>query len=289
MAGWVREDMAGADSWERQCLGGFLLDLEADTLDDEAYLGICRQTGRRHDLVERLLKLGRLEEALREAESAGDWELLNLADLLVSQRHGEEAERLVQERARRSQDVRLLEWLQKRAAGHKDTAAALEWAQAAFARQPSPELYKQIRTLARKQGRWDELRPRLLAPLRKARTSYVLVPILLEEGEIDEALKLVKNEPNVWYGYDSEKLIVAKAAEAERPRAALEIYRGYGERLIDQRGRGNYAAACQFLRKVRQLHRRLGEEDVWTRYVTRLREQHRGLRALQEELTKARL
>jgi uncharacterized Zn finger protein len=289
MAGWVREDMAGSDGWRREHLGGLLLDLEADTLDDETYLRVCRETGRRYDLVERLLQLGRLEEALREAESANDWELLQLADLLVSRRHANEAERLVRARSGQSQDVRLLEWLHKRAVGRKDRAVALELAQTIFARQPSLELYKEIRTLARKQKGWDELRPRLLAPLRRARTTYVLVPILLEEGEIDEALKVVRGKPNYFYSYDSEKLSVAQAAETKRPRAALEIYREFAEGLINQRGRGNYAAACGYLKKVRALHKKLGEEDDWTRYLTRLREKHRGLRALQEEMTKARL
>jgi uncharacterized Zn finger protein len=289
MAGWVREDMAGADGWRRENLGGLLLDLEAETLDDETYLRVCRETGRRRDLVERLLQLGRLGEALSEAEAAGDWELLQLADLLVSHRHEGEAERLVRARSERSQDVRLLAWLQKRATDRKDPAAALELAQAVFARQPGPSLYKEIRALARKQKVWDVLRPRLLAPLRKQRTTYVLVPILLEEGEIDEALELVRGERPSFYSFDSQKLTVAKAAETKRPRAALEIYREHAEALIQQRGRANYAEACRYLKKVRQLYKTLGEEQDWARYLTRLREDNQSLRALHEELTKAHL
>jgi hypothetical protein len=289
LAGWVRADMSRADGWQREHLGGLLLNLEAETLDPEAYLRICRETGRRHDLVERLLQLDRLDEALRELEAASDWELLNLADLLVRKRHPEEAERLVRARSVRSKDVRLQEWLQKRALQRKDTAAALEIARAIFAQQPSLRLYEEIRTLARKRQSWDELRPRLLAPMRKSRTTYVLVPILLEEGEIDEALDVVKREPQYFYGEDSLGLAVAKAAETTRPEAALKIYRGDAEALINQRGRGSYAAACRLLKKVRELHKKLGEEEAWRRYVSKLREQHRGLRALQEEMTKAGL
>jgi hypothetical protein len=41
--------------------------------------------------------------------------------------------------------------------------------------------------------------------------------------------------------------------------------------------------------KGRELHKKLGQENDWRRYVTGLRERHRGPRALQEELRKARL
>src|SRR5205085_200527 len=124
----------------------------------EAYLRVCRETGRTHDLVGRLLQLRRLDEAAEEAERASDWELLNMADLFVSRRHGDLAERLVRERSRKSHDTRLLEWLKKRAIEHKDPAAALELAEKVFRAQPSLEGYKEIRKLAKKEGRWDELR-----------------------------------------------------------------------------------------------------------------------------------
>jgi uncharacterized Zn finger protein len=59
--------------------------------------------------------------------------------------------------------------------------------------------------------------------------------------------------------------------------------------LIGARGRGNYTEACRFLKKVRQLYNKLGEDDQWTRYPTQLREKHRNLRALHEEMAKAHL
>src|SRR6266851_1422979 len=67
IAEWIRaaladEEQAIAGS-ERQAYGKFWLDLQHEALDDEAYLRICRETGRTADLVERLLALGRIEEA----------------------------------------------------------------------------------------------------------------------------------------------------------------------------------------------------------------------------------
>lgn len=82
---------------------------------------------------------------------------------------------------------------------------------------------------------------------------------------------------------------VAQAAEADHPRAALEIYRARAERAIAARGRGNYQVAAEHLLRVRALHRRLREEATWDSYIAHLREEHRRLRALQEELDRAGL
>jgi hypothetical protein len=292
MANWVRKALAGAGDWGRGAFGRMLLELEADTMDDEAFLRTCRETGRLGDLVDRLLKLRRLQEAVVEAEKASDYELLGLADLFVKHHQGNEAERLVRERSSRSKDSRLLEWLKKRAAGRKDHAATLELAQKIFADRPDLTGFKDIRTLARKLHCWDELRPKLLAPLRSPRFSYALVPILLEEGEIDAALEAVKNEPFPSFGFGYSyglKMDVAAAAEKTRPRAALEIYRQYAERLINQRGRDSYAAASTLLKKVRGLHGRLDENAQWSKYIAALKEKHRGLPALREEMAKAKL
>ncbi len=78
--------------WGREASGGLLLDLQAEKLDDESFLEICRQSGRLNDLVNRLLQLGRLEEAICETEKADDYNLLTLADIFVERGHGSLAE-----------------------------------------------------------------------------------------------------------------------------------------------------------------------------------------------------
>jgi len=79
IAKWMREIMPKGDSWSdgyhREVLGRLLLDLEADILDDEAYLKICRQTGRLNDLIDRLLILGRVEEVEDAASKAEEYPL----------------------------------------------------------------------------------------------------------------------------------------------------------------------------------------------------------------------
>ena len=60
-------------------------------------------------------------------------------------------------------------------------------------------------------------------------------------------------------------------------------------RLIDQRGRENYAAAAQHLVHMRAIYQRLDQLDAWARYLAELRERYRNLRALQQELAKVGL
>ncbi len=302
IASWVRDALAESEDrhWSSQVYGGFLLELEADTLDDETFLRICRETGRIGDLVDRLLTLGRVDEAISEAEQAGDYYSMGLADIFVQHEHDDLAERMIRERSRTSQDPRLLEWLKNRYLARNDKAAALELAEKLFYQQYTTlTQYQEIRQLAKQVGRWETLRPALLDYLREHQNNYLLIQIALDEGEIDKALELVKTEQrqnqaysyghSYFYGYNTIALDVARAAEETRPHEAIDIYRKHIERLIDQRGRGNYQQASQYLIRMRDLYEKLGEHETWTNYIAELRDKNRMLRALKEELANAGL
>jgi uncharacterized Zn finger protein len=259
VAGWVREVLPQGTDWSanfhRQVYGGFLLDLEEDVLDDETFLRICRETGRVHDLVDRFLALGRLDEAIAQAERVGDYELLGLADIFVQHGHGEVAERLMRERSEKTQDTRVLDWLKERYKARGDQVAALELARTIFRLRPSLEGYREIRELAAPLDRWEAVRPALRLFLQEARRDDLLIQVYLDEGEIDHALEAVKAKRTPSYGYYgySMALEVAKAAEETRPRAALDLYQQHAEGLIAQQGRQNYQQACRYLAKVRRL------------------------------------
>lgn len=306
--GWIREAMAEAKSersewsgsYRLEAYGDFLLEIEGDEIDDEAFLAISREAGLTRDLVDRLLSLKRVDEATKELEKAED--VLSLADLFVSHKQADIAERVVAERAEKARDwtrTRLWDWLKARAAARRDKATERSLAESLFRESPGFERYKELRKLATKSGDWDSLRPKLLDQLRKAKggdSNRTLIQIHLDEGEIDAALAIVKAEklPGVGYGsalyYGSGmRLEVAKAAEASHPRDAIDLYRQFAERLIDERGRSNYQEACGYLAKVRNLYVKLGERAEWDRYVAGLRDRNSSLRALKEELASAKL
>jgi uncharacterized Zn finger protein len=120
----------------------------------------------------------------------------------------------------------------------------------------------------------------------------------MAENEIDKALQRVQqagmqaiNSSWAVPMYPSEPLParVAQAAEAHRSQDAINLYLVMVEKLIAARGRDNYTTAAGYLVRVRTLYRRLGEEEYWQLFIADLRGQHRRLRALQEELSRAGL
>src|SRR5437870_10983218 len=194
IAAWIRdvltdeeEEVSGS---QRKAYGKFLLDLEKDTLDDEAYLRICRETGRTSDLVDRLLTLGRIDEAARETQRVDDLAFLGLVDLFIQ--HGQDAvaERMVRVRIKEKPALHLLEWLQKYYRDRGNHVAELEIAETLFRTQPYLRRYQELRDLARQLGRWETLRPELLAFLEQTSNTTLLIQVALDEGDIDHALQL---------------------------------------------------------------------------------------------------
>ena len=305
IVGWIREALADEEEEitgsERQAYGKFWLDLQKESLDDEAYLRICRETGRTSDLVDRLLTLGRIDEAARETQQVDDLAFLRLADLFIQ--HGQDAvaERLVRGRITEKPALHVLEWLQKYYRDRGNRTAELEVAETLFRTQPYLGRYQELRDLAGRLDRWETLRPELLMLLEQAGNATLLIQIALDEGDIDRALQLLKgmakkdihgytyNNSYGYYRFGDIALQVARAAEEARPREAIELYRQSAERLIALRGRQNYQEACKSLAKMRALYEKLGEHEAWTTYITALREQNRNLRALREELAAAGL
>jgi uncharacterized Zn finger protein len=296
VAGWVRAAMPAGDGWGegflRQRYGAFLLSLEEERLDDEAYLRICRETGRREDLVDRLLALGRVDEAVAAARQAGDYTLLRLADVFASHYRDDLVEGLIRGRSPSERDKRLTVWLRERAQARGDLEETLHLTEALFWRDPDPHRYRELRGVAHSLGRWEALRGAILARLEADERHHLLIEIHLDEGEIDRALETL----NQWQAAsrwsraeDRLSMRVARAAERERPRAAIRLYLEAVKALIAYRGRGNYAEAAIHLTRVRDLYRRLGEEAAWEALITGLREENPRLRALKDELKKAGL
>jgi uncharacterized Zn finger protein len=306
IATWVREafdleiDWHADDVSDSEDFDDFLLGLEADTIDDETFLRICRETENYDYLIERLLKRGRLEEALAEAQHVDNYDILEIADILDEQGHEAAAVHLIEERVKKSSDTRLLQWLKERYQARGASADALDMAQRLFRAYPlaaTIERYREIRQLAQQMDRWEAVRAEVMAYLQQSHITALQIEIALDEGQIELALQLLQAESqtesrrNGPYGSDNFDvgIEVAKAAEDSHPRESIEIYQAYVETRIEWRGRENYQIACQYLTSIRRLYQKLGKSDEWNRYIATLREQHRNLPALKDELAKAKL
>jgi hypothetical protein len=133
---WIEKIMPKGREWsdqfKRNCLGQILLKPRKANLDDEGYLALCRKTEQIHDLVDHLLKLNRVDEAVMESGTASDYDLLKLADIFSQYQYDSQAEELINTRAKTSQDRRLLEWLMAHAEKQKNYHAALSLAEQLF-------------------------------------------------------------------------------------------------------------------------------------------------------------
>lgn len=291
VAGWVRTAMLAVtgryNSYQRRAYGSILLDLEADHLDDDAYLEICRESDLLDNLVDRLLTLERLDEALAEAGQAEDLDLLTLAELFSAHDHGRRLEPLVAKRIETTHINGLVVWLKNQHAERGGLAEALVLAKRLLDQRPGLAKYQDVRELSQRLGVWQATRPELLAEWVATQQYGLLTDIYLDEGEIDLALKSVY-QPS-WGFYYGQWMRVAEAAAETRPQAAAELYRKQAEKLIEARGREKYQEACIYLARMRDLYRQMSQESTWTDFMVELRERHHRLSALQDELNKAGL
>jgi len=293
---WTREIMPKGDSWSngyhREVLGRLLLDLEADVLDDEAYLKICRETGRLNDLIERFLKLKRIKEAEDVASDAEDYPLFKAIEVFTNHKQGDLIEKLVTERMNTARDKeldeRLIEWLANRLKERGDLAGSLSLEERLFWKYPNIEKYKTLRKLAKQLNRWNDLHTQIINELEKRNYFDFLVTLYLEDKEVGNALTTLGRLPERWRNHELH-IEVAQAAKKQYPQEALRIFAKEAERFINYRDRGNYAQAALCLREVRDIYRQVNDIPSWNKTIADIRERYKRLPALQDELNQLKL
>jgi len=292
---WISR-MSGDDSWsnnwKQQALGGFLLDLENDTLDDETYLRICRETGRLHDLVDRLLDLDRLDEALDAAREASDYEVYRLTSTFNEHGHSEALHDLVCDRLNDATDSRLVTWLRDYAKEHGDTDRALDLSRRLFWTNETESAYDHLRSVAQDAGQWPEVQSDIHEQLRDDGNYALLTRLHLADGDVGAALETVDEADRSFsWAYNRSRLqiAVAEAAEEEYPDEAIRLYTDRGRSLIAERGRDNYRQAAEYFQRVKALYDE-HQPGAWSDVIDALYddELHR-LPAARDEFEKAGL
>jgi hypothetical protein len=295
IAAWIREEIPEGtereDDFQRRALGGLWLTLMSGGLDDETYLRICRETGRTQDLIDRLLSLERVDEALSAARSARKNHLTAIADLFVAHGHPQLGKQIITERPDSETDLPRLEWLKQYARRYEVGAEALRMAESTFWAAQSLENYNDLIEAAANLDQRAATRARVLERLENAGNFSLLVEIYLLENEIDLALAAMERvKPEIW----GERVAVlrrqvAQAVEVPRPREAIRQYLLLAEDLIEQRSRGSYAEAAMLLSRIRRLYRALGEEDRSDGIIQSLRSEYQRIPALMDEMRRAGL
>ncbi|MFQ5611684.1 MAG: SWIM zinc finger domain-containing protein, partial [Anaerolineae bacterium] len=277
-------------NWPRESLVSFLAARLAATGQEGQIDDLVFAMGSVEQQAFLLVRRGRFEEAVGIAQehfSELPGLVIQFADALVEAGAGAQAEAYIAGLLDTRGGSTYLAWLAQRAEQKGEPAVAVDWWRQSIQQAPSFQTYQTLRQLAQQLGQWDHTRAELLAELEAKGSWAILIEVALDEEDIPRALELLPRLRG-WYGGNFE-LRVAQAAEAGYPQAALDIYRSQAERLIDRRGRENYRAAAGLLARVRGIYRRQKDTAAWEQYVASLREEHRRLRALQDELNKAGL
>jgi uncharacterized Zn finger protein len=147
-----------------------------------------------------------------------------------------------------------------------------------------------LREVSRKSRQWDAVRADALAELESKGEFGALIEIALSEKDVARALELLPRADirSGWDGHDY-RWDVARAAEKDHPRAAIILYQELAVRDIGHRSRESYRYATEHLRRAKKLAERIGERKQWDEYLAALRARYPTLRALHDELQKARL
>jgi uncharacterized Zn finger protein len=305
---WLRELIVprSGDAWTRDVINraaiNFLTFLGPDGgLSDDELLAEFRKAELWEGAAAMLLRTHRVEEAITLAgrHLTAAMSLTHFADQLIAgdETRIEQAIALVdgclwEREGRNLHDDHVLSmWLERQYAAHGRPEKALELARRRFQQAPSKEIYDTVMTWAHLPDRtgpaWDDLRPELLATLRKRDEWYDLVDIHLEASEAEEALaayKQAQKHATLRYFSPDYAERVAVAVAPTLPDEAIAIYREQAEREIAERKRPAYQEAAQYLAEAKRLLVANDRGDEWSTIITDLRQQYKTLRALREEL-----
>jgi len=117
--------------------------------------------------------------------------------------------------------------------------------------------------------RWETVRPKLLAQLRKSRAADAKVDVFLHEQLIDDAIAAVKSD----YGYGLLERVM-DAAIPTHPDWVIEAARAQAERIMDAGDAKHYDAAVNWLCRARDAYRASGQVADWQSYLAQIRNVH---------------
>ncbi|MCS6902307.1 MAG: hypothetical protein RMJ98_16300 [Myxococcales bacterium] len=263
---WLEAAMATAQEGVRQIYGGLWTQLETGRATEEWLLAIARRSGRIVDVIDRLLRMGRTDEACAEARRVAPEEAV--AASRCFQAHGQSAAAIAVLEAvpADKRPVEVLDELAKRLEAHGDLRRAMTWAMEALRLAPTITRYREVKRLGQKGNQWASLKLAIEAWLLGAQEEAMLASVYLEEGFLVEAISLAERSRNL-----EVKEAVAKVCEGQFPKEALNLYRQVVEMLVAERGPEGYLQARGKLQAMRRLHKQVGEGPSWTKVSARFR------------------
>lgn len=291
---WVQDQVHGklgrSREFERTSLVEFLADGSMRRERFEEASRLIRERGTPEQQAFLLIDEGKIAEALKIVKKIVVHRpglTTSFADSLLAAGARREALDLVV--GEESENWQVRDWLARYYRRYGTREEAIEAQIKVFLGSPGMQAFKTLKEISRKAGNWETVRAGVLQSLESKEQFGTLIEIALDEKDVPRALALLKRvKSSDWFGrnYKSE---VAQAAEKEHPQAAIDLYKQLAERSIENRSRGAYQQAVDYLKKAKKLTLRINDAAGWKSYVEELRARFPTLRALQEEINKASL
>jgi uncharacterized Zn finger protein len=299
VASWVRalqtaqkKDNGEEYSWIKD----FLIDLEKDQLDPEIYLQHYRETNQITKLVDSLLHLGRVKEAVAAAEQQGPiTRVLPLTNLFLLYKQDDIAERLVLEAVKQQVNLDLLNWLKDFYLRKNQQEKALEYALNILYISPQFSYYQQVQELAQPLGKWETLREEILSFLKEHNHETFLLEIYLEERDLRQAIEIFNSmtyQTPVTFKNTNRFLLALRLAAAARhhyPLFAIQVYQEIVQDLIEERNRESYRRACDYMKVIQQIFKENRQGKEWNVYIKNVMQTYSRFKALKDEMQQAGL
>ncbi len=283
---------------EQKYLGleDFLIDLQKDILEPDVYLTYYRETGQVLKLVDSLLALGKVKEAMHAAKQK-EWtfQTLPLANLFVKHHQEAIAEKLVLDFFQDHPGLQVLHWLKDFYQQRGNFEAALDAAKQILYLSPQFSYYQVVQNLGQKLKQWPALRQEIIQHFKDIPDELLQVEIYLDEKSIKEAIDAFKSISHLSYysfkdmPYALLALRLAEMARSKYPRFSLQVYQDVVDHHIEERNRESYRRACEHLKTIQLIFADLQKMEEWEVYLKSLMQTYRRLKALKDEIYQAGL
>jgi uncharacterized Zn finger protein len=283
----VRTLANGSRDWGLEQFIGFLAKGMGQRGRKSEAEGLIREIGTPEQQAQLLIKERRIEEAVQMMNDIVESKpglVTQFADWLLEAKAKQSALNFILTHERTA-SWRRDQWLADYYRRHGTPQEAVAAQKTLLVNSPSVEQFKVLQALCHKTKNWPEVRAEVLAGLERAKRFDALVEIALHEGDVARALEVLPRATG--WSATNLRMKVAEAAEKELPYEAVRLYLERVEQEIAGRSRGSYKIAASYLKKVKPLFIKLHDNEAWVEYIRLLRETHKNLRALQDELRKA--
>lgn len=292
---WVEDRIRGEiqrsrSSWTQDALVSLLADRSKQQGSNDTARNLIHELGSPEQRAFLLVEEGKIETAMaiaRENFTHLPGLMLQFADALLAAHANTQAVELIAQLAKQEKARgHYQQWLTKYYQEYGDPQTALNWQQQIFWDSPSLEGYKQLQNIGQKAGTWEQLRDNVVQKLQQHKQLLLLTHIAFYEQNIERVLELF---PQLKQWEQSRfRQPLAHAIETTHPQMAIALYQQLATRAIEQRNRPAYREAVQHLQRVKAICESSSIAN-WTEYITQLRSQYPTLRALHDELSKAKL